>query len=97
MGKAYNNREGSSMPEGCRRTGFSGKPSAGEKPFTPEPGCTYENRGGGFYLCLSLQEQPHCAVMENIRSGWRLVAHDIVQYDSGLIEWGFSTSGRFVR
>ena len=55
-------------------------------------GMTYRNRGGGKFYCVSGGDTP---IMQNVASGWTLVAHIVTLYDDGTIEWDFSTSGRF--
>jgi len=47
--------------------------------FTPEIGQIYENEGGGKYRCTGyfgryFRDEP---IMENIQSGWTLIAHGV--------------------
>ena len=66
------------------------------KPFTPREGTIYENAGGGRYLCTrSWDEDTWTARFMNTASGWELVAHGIVRYEDGTIEWDYSTEGHF--
>lgn len=74
----------------------------------PVIGQTYTNSGGGDYLCtgnrvyetdeekqraLSLGE--HWASLERVKDGWSLIAHGVIQYADGTIEWNYSTKGLF--
>ena len=97
MDKVYAKGALKTMSEECRRLSVLCKPSAGSKLFNPVPGEFYDNVNGQTYQCIAPGEDPYSAVMENVKSGWRFVAHRIVLYDDGFIEWGCSTSGRFVR
>lgn len=79
------------------------------KPFKPELGKVYENRGGGCFKCI---EEPYkddtpffhggfghsrvCAEMQNIKSGWTFIAKGIMQYADGQIEWDRSVGGYFM-
>lgn len=69
--------------------------------FRPKAGKVYENAGGGLYRCDAWKmngrgsEDPFTAWMQNTVSGWTLLAHNIVQYEDGTIEWDYSTHGRF--
>ena len=74
------------------------------KPFMPKVGQTYENRNGATYLCIRVNQiynavtdawEPPTAIMRNTLSSWKLVAHGLVQYQDGTIEWDHSTEGRF--
>lgn len=77
----------------------------GRKPFRPQRGEVYQNRGGGSYRCLDdysrfycvsgFENLPPMAVMQNTKSGWTFKAEGIVQYPDGTIEWDRSTGGRF--
>lgn len=95
MVKSYHKGRERAMRPFFRKTGFFGKMTA--RPFAPRAGECYEHRNGQTYQCISTAEQDCCAVLENVRSGWRFTAHNIVLYPDGYIEWGFSTSGRFVK
>lgn len=97
MDKVYAKGALMTMSEECRRWSFLCKPSAGPKLFNPVPGEFYDNVNGQTYQCIAPGEDLYSAVMENVKSGWRFVAHRIVLYGDGFIEWGCSTSGRFVR
>ena len=74
----------------------------------PVVGQPYRNRNGGEYRCtgnslylndaqkqraLSLGE--HIAHMERVKDGWSLIAHGVIQYEDGTIEWSYSTGGHF--
>ena len=63
--------------------------------ITPVGGKVYENAGGGRYLCSSHWNSCEHASFMNIDSGWELIAHNVVQYDDGTIEWDYSTGGGF--
>jgi len=52
----------------------------------------YQNRYGGQFYCMTGGEAP---ILQNIASGWTLVAHGVTVYEDGTIEWDYSTSGRF--
>lgn len=72
---------------------------ATRKTFYPEAGKTYENEGGGTYICLdtvynSRNGEVH-AIMENTKTGWILNAHGIGVYEDGKIDWDYSTGGHF--
>lgn len=97
MSTAYRKPRHDAMTGRCRGLVFSGKPSARGDLFDPVPGEFYDNRNGMTYQCIAPGQEPFSAVMENVKSGWRFVAHYVVQHEDGFIEWGMSTSGRFVR
>ena len=65
------------------------------KKFTPEPGRTYTNAGGGTFLCLETRSEPGLAVMRNVKSFWTLLAHGCGVYEDGTIDWDYSTGGHF--
>ena len=77
------------------------------KSYMPETGKVYENRGGGFYRCMSAGYEDHtpffhgggssrtCAEMQNVKSGWTFIAKGIIQYTNGKIEWDHSVGGYF--
>lgn len=65
--------------------------------FNPTSGRIYENAGGGRYLCDYARETGCTAWMKNTVSGWTLLAHGIVRYEDGTIEWDYSTGGHFER
>lgn len=62
--------------------------------FVPIVGGVYRNKGGGYYKCIGfdLVDRP---IMKNTASGWTFTAHGIGIYTDGLIDWDFSTKGRF--
>lgn len=79
-----------------------------KKYIVPIVGQIYRNRNGGEYRCtgnslylndaqkqqaLSLGE--HIAYMERVKDGWSLIAHGVIQYEDGTIEWNYSTGGHF--
>ena len=68
------------------------------KGFTPRTGETYENEGGGTFLCVSgrMGVGPEIAIMRNVKSGWEFIAHGIGVYEDGKIDWDYSTGGSFV-
>ena len=74
----------------------------------PVVGQIYRNRGGGEYRCtgnrlyMSDEQQrralslgDHVAYMERVKDGWSLVAHGVIQYGDGTIEWNYSTGEHF--
>ncbi len=76
--------------------------------IAPVAGQIYRNRNGGEYLCtgnafyendarreraVSLGE--HTAYMKRVKDGWSLIAHGVIQYEDGTIEWNYSTGGHF--
>ena len=63
--------------------------------FIPTNGRIYENAGGGRYLCDYAQKNDCTAWMKNVASGWTCLAHNIVIYENGTIEWDYSTGGHF--
>ena len=63
--------------------------------FIPETGVIYANAGGGNFRCLRGGGYTATALMQNIASGWTCVAHGIVRYEDGTIEWDYSTGGYF--
>ena len=62
--------------------------------FSPVVGEVYENAGGGRFTCRS--SNGNHGRMQNIASGWDCVAHGIVRYEDGTIEWDYSTGGQFL-
>lgn len=69
------------------------------KKFTPEPGKTYRNKGGGEYLCIRSGNElgENNAEMKNIATTYTLKAVGCCLYQDGTIEWDFSFNGRFER
>lgn len=70
------------------------------KRFKPTTGEIYLNRNGKIYLCGDVwnnntPEPSYCARMTNTATGWTFVAHGIVRYEDGTIEWDYSSGGRF--
>ena len=63
--------------------------------FIPSVDRIYENAGGGSYRCQLVREPDHEAWMQNVKSGWTCLAHGIVRYEDGTIEWDYSTGGHF--
>ena len=63
--------------------------------FSPAEGKVYTNAGGGKYLCQIASPGSCDAWMQNTASGWTLLAHGIVRYEDGTIEWDYSTRGHF--
>lgn len=67
--------------------------------FTPKEGQVYTNNGGGEYRCIYIGSGfgigPGIAEMQNIKSGWTLIAHGCGIYEDGTIDWDYSTGGRF--
>lgn len=61
--------------------------------FEAVPGETYENAGGGRFLCTDSWDGN--AIMVNVVSGWKCTAHGLVRYEDGTIEWDYSTGGFF--
>lgn len=62
--------------------------------FSPVVGEVYENARGGRFICRS--SHGNDGRMQNILSGWDCVAHGIVRYEDGTIEWDYSTGGSFL-
>lgn len=63
-------------------------------------GRVYQNRGGGKFCCLASWGEPggeSKAVVRNVASGWRCLAHNVTMYADGRIEWDYSTGGFFDR
>lgn len=61
-------------------------------------GRVYQNRGGGKFRCLASWGEPggeSKAVVRNVASGWRCLAHNVTLYADGSIEWDYSTGGFF--
>ena len=50
-----------------------------------EPGQTHRNRGGGPYRCIA-GDGDAAARLQNIASGWMLLAHGTQIYPDGTIE-----------
>lgn len=67
----------------------------GKARFIPKVGTTYRNKDGGEYKCVGTKSSGD-AWMQNMASGWTFLAHYIVMYDSGAIEWDYSSDGFFV-
>lgn len=70
------------------------------KRFKPVTGTVYTNKGGGTFLCDDVWENDtpslsYYARMTNTKSGWTFIAHGLVQYEDGAIEWDYSTGGRW--
>lgn len=61
--------------------------------------CVYRMRGQKSYVeCLGRRvdkysDYTYC--LRNIESKWRFIAHGVIIYDDGSIEWDFSTDGYF--
>lgn len=54
----------------------------------------YQNKGGGYYRCLSKTGSSD-PILRNTASGWTFTAHTITMYQDGTIEWDYSTGGCF--
>ena len=67
------------------------------KRFTPVPGKTYMNHGGGEYRCLRSAgiHGPRSAIMQHTKTGWIFVAVACSVYPDGTIEWVRSANGTF--
>lgn len=65
------------------------------KPFKPESGETYENEGGGRFVCVDPYPTQRSAIMQNVASGWRFFAHGVGIYEDGKIDWDYSLGGHF--
>lgn len=63
--------------------------------FIPSIDGIYENAGGGTYRCELPLGDSCDAWMQDTASGWTLLAHGIVRYENGTIEWDYSTGGHF--
>lgn len=69
---------------------------ATRKPISCVPGTVYENEGGGQYLCVDYGYANDEFEFENLKSGWRLVAHGVGVYEDGKIDWDYSTGVGFI-
>ncbi len=56
-------------------------------------GQVYTNRNGAQYKVIGTTIAG--TIMQRISDNWTLVAHGIVQYPGGTIEWDFSTHGHW--
>lgn len=65
------------------------------KPFTPQPGTSYRNQGGGVFECIGTPDQAGRVIMRNQASGWTFYAHGVGIYDDDSIDWNYSTGGHF--
>lgn len=93
MVTGYHRVKGLTMRERFLKKGLFGKITA--RPFCPQEGEVYDNRNGQSYMCIKVVS-PDSAVMENIDTGWTFTAHRFYLWPDGFIEWGCSTSGRFI-
>lgn len=66
----------------------------GREKFVPKVGAVYENHGGGKFRCL--RSYGYNADMQNVKSGWTFLAHVCRMYDTGKIDWEWSSGGRFL-
>ena len=62
--------------------------------FHPAIGKDYDNHGGGTYRCVGYTSDGD-PKMQNVASGWTLIAHGVCQYENGTIEWDYSKGGYF--
>lgn len=66
-------------------------------PFTPEPGRSYKLPYGGVFRCLRVVDKyQRNAVMQNVLSGWTILAHHIYKDEKGMISWDYSSQGHFL-
>ena len=63
------------------------------RPFVPEVGKVYRNRGGGDYLCICYYNSSSYFV--NVDSGWQFEARGLGMYEDGTIDWDHSVGGFF--
>ena len=63
--------------------------------FNPTPDTTYENKGGGSYICLEAEGQHRAKFQRISKYKWTFTAHGCQMYDDGTIEWDGSTGGYF--
>lgn len=64
--------------------------------FNPAVGDEYINEGNGIiYRCIERLDEPGTAILQSIESGWTFKAHGLGMYSDGMIDWDFSTGGRF--
>ena len=63
--------------------------------FNPTPDTTYENKGGGSYICLEAEGQYRAKFQRVSKYKWTFTAHGCQVYDDGTIEWDGSTGGYF--
>ena len=64
------------------------------KKFIPQKGKTYQNQGGGSYVCLQSDDHAN-AVMQNVASKWTFTAKGCAIYPDGTTDWDHSTGGYF--
>lgn len=62
--------------------------------FELTEGATYKNKNGIIYRCLGRRGADRF-VLRSESSGWTFTAVTITAYDNGVIEWDYSTGGRF--
>lgn len=64
--------------------------------FNPAVGDEYINEGNGIiYRCIECLDEPGTAILQSTESGWTFKAHGLGMYSDGMIDWDFSTGGRF--
>ena len=64
--------------------------------FSPAVGDEYINQGNGsIFRCIKCLEEPGTAILQNTESGWTFKANGLGMYSDGMIDWDFSTGGRF--
>ena len=61
--------------------------------FIPTPGVIYYLPSGSAYRCLSADHDK--ALLQNVATGWTLIAHYPERNEDGTIEWAYSTAGHF--
>lgn len=61
--------------------------------YDPETGEKYQAHGGGEFVCLDARGRN--AIMQNLKSGWTFLAHQVHVYKDGSIDWNWSTGGTF--
>lgn len=70
-----------------------------KKYIFPITGRIYRNRNGRDYLCIQTIRHTlpddSLAVFERITDNWHLVAHGVMQYEDGTIEWNYSSGGHW--
>ena len=60
-----------------------------------EKGQMYRGRDGWLYYCLEMLPWGDYALLRKVSDGWSFYAYNITLYPDGMIEWEYSTGGRF--
>lgn len=65
------------------------------KEETPQIGEVYKLRSYPSYFRILEKSGEQDYIIQNIKSGWKVLVHNLICYDNGTIEWDFSSKGRF--